>query len=235
MATAGRSRLWRGVWLLVTLALLAVGTTCLAIGIRQAPAVSAPPQVVNRGTPPSVNSATVHGPRLARAVPFRLTIPRIHVSSTLARLGLSPNGTVQVPADPAQAGWYQPGPSPGQSGSAVILGHVDSIHGPAVFYLLSLLKQGDAVSVQLVDGSIAHFTVTAVATYLNADFPSRRVYGPHGFSGLQLVTCGDGFNEQTQEYLGNVVVYSKLRSITPAPRDTAPWGAARPSESSAVA
>lgn len=146
-------------------------------------------------------------------MPVRLTIPRIKVSSVIESLGLNADGTVQVPRKPQDAGWYRGGPSPGEPGSAVILGHVDSDQGPGVFYLLSALRPGDTMRVQLADHRTAHFVVTAVATYLNADFPDREVYGPHGYQGLQLVTCGDGFDSRTQEYLGNVVVYTKLTTI----------------------
>ena len=122
-----------------------------------------------------------------------------------------------MPTDFQQPGWFRPGPSPGQMGSAVILGHVDSYRGPAVFFELRALQAGDPVDVALADGVVVHFVVDSVAMYPKAQFPAEQVYGSHGYSALQLVTCGGTFDSQTGSYLSNVVVYTSLASISPAP------------------
>jgi sortase (surface protein transpeptidase) len=150
----------------------------------------------------------------ARSIPVSLSIPAIRLSTSLLDLGLNPNQTVQVPDDFTQAGWYEYGPSPGQRGSAIILGHVDSYQGPAVFYKLRDLKPGDRVDVTLADRVITHFEVRQIAEYSKAQFPTQLVYGSHGYSGLQLVTCGGIFDSQTGHYLSNVVVYTSLVSAT---------------------
>ena len=106
--------------------------------------------------------------------------------------------------------------APGQKGSAVILGHVDSYQGPAVFFQLRSLQAGDRVDVTLADGVVAHFAVDSVAMYQKEDFPAQEVYGSHGYPALQLVTCGGTFDTQTRHYLSNVVVYTTLVSTTPA-------------------
>lgn len=215
----GRGWLGRGACLTAAGILLATGLGCLlASSTRDSAPRAADAGSVSVGTPPTSHVKSASGLATARSVPVRITIPRIHVSSSLGRLGLNADGTVQVPSAPGQPGWYRLGPTPGEPGSAVILGHVDSVQGPAVFYQLSALRPGDTLAVQLADGRAAHFRVTAIATYLNADFPAKEVYGSHGYSGLQLVTCGDGFDTSTQEYLGNVVVYTRLTSTTPAPK-----------------
>jgi sortase (surface protein transpeptidase) len=146
----------------------------------------------------------------ARSVPVALTIPAIGVHVSLSQLGLNPDGTVQVPTNFHEPGWYRFGPSPGQLGSAVILGHVDSYQGLAVFFELRSLRPGDHVDVTLADGVITHFVVRQIAMYLKASFPAGSVYGSHGYSGLQLVTCGGVFDSQTRSYLSNVVVYTNL-------------------------
>lgn len=158
---------------------------------------------------------------LDRSAPTTLNIPAIGVSVSLSALGLNADGTVQVPTDFQQPGWYKLGPSPGQMGSAVILGHVDSYRGPAVFFQLRSLKAGDPVDVTLADGATAHFVVRTVAMYLKTQFPAQQVYGPHGDSELQLVTCGGAFDSHTGSYLSNIVVYSTLASTTPATTQTA--------------
>ena len=152
----------------------------------------------------------------ARSVPVSLRIPSIGVSVSLSKLGLNADGTAQVPTRYAEPGWFKLGPAPGQVGSAVILGHVDDKKGPAVFYKLPTLKAGDKVDVSLADGAVAHFAVKTVEKFLKAQFPAQKVYGSHGDSALQLVTCGGKFDTATGHYESNVVAFTTLVSTTPA-------------------
>jgi len=159
--------------------------------------------------------APAHNVRLAaRSQPLTLSIPAIELKVPLSELGLNHNHTVQVPTSFAEPGWYRLGPSPGQLGSAVILGHVDSYTGPAVFFRLRMLRPGDHVNVTLADGVITHFVVRQVAMYPKTQFPTVTVYGSHGYSALQLVTCGGVFDTQTRHYLSNIVVYTSLVSTS---------------------
>jgi hypothetical protein len=146
----------------------------------------------------------------ARSAPVALRIPAIGVSVGVSELGLNPDRTVQVPTDFQKPGWFRLGPSPGQVGSSVILGHVDSYKGPAVFFRLRSLRVGDRVEVSLADGVVAHFVVRKVAMYPKEQFPARQVYGSHGYSALQLVTCGGKFDARARSYRSNVVVYTSL-------------------------
>ena len=146
----------------------------------------------------------------SKVLPESLTIPAIQVSSDVIRLGLNKDQTVEVPKDPAMVGWYTRGPAPGQPGSSVMLGHVDSKHGPAVFYRLRNLEATDRVAVRLSDGSVAHFEVTRVVTYANEDFPAQKVYaGKPSRPVLNLVTCGGEYDRAAGGYQSNVVVYTK--------------------------
>jgi hypothetical protein len=95
----------------------------------------------------------------------------------------------------------------------VILGHVDSYKGPAVFFKLRSLVAGDLVDVSLADGVSAQFKVTSVAQYLKTSFPAQLVYAGQGQSTLQLVTCGGTFDSQTGHYLSNIVVYTSLVAL----------------------
>ncbi len=151
-----------------------------------------------------------------RSTPVNLRVPAIALDVSLSTLGLNLNGTVQVPTDIQQPGWYRLGPSPGQDGSAVILGHVDSYQGPATFFMLRTLLPGEPVYVTLADGVAAQFKVTSVVQYLKTGFPDQLVYAGHGSSSLQLVTCGGTFDTHTGHYLSNVVVYTSLVALTPS-------------------
>jgi len=145
-----------------------------------------------------------------------LSIPAIDLVVSVSALGLNPDRTVEVPTDFQEPGWFELGPSPGQLGSAVILGHVDSYEGPAVFFRLRSLQTGDEIEVSLADGSVVRFAVTTVATYPKEEFPASQVYASQGYSALQLVTCGGAFDSDARSYLSNVVVYTSLVAITPA-------------------
>ena len=162
-------------------------------GPPPAGAVAAPPR--------PIGPATV-------ARPVSLSIPVIGVHTRLIRLGLTAQGTLQVPASTAVAGWYTGGPRPGQVGSAVIAGHIDSYLGPGVFFRLRLLRPGDRVYVRQAGGTLAVFRVYAEHSYPKDHFPTQRVYGPAPDPELRLITCGGTFNPATRSYLNNVVVYA---------------------------
>jgi LPXTG-site transpeptidase (sortase) family protein len=189
--------------------LIVAAATALTLGIRGNQRSLGGP-LVTGGEPHGVPGVQP----TARSVPVALSIPAIGVNVPLSELGLNPDHTVQVPTNFAEPGWYEYGPSPGQLGSSVILGHVDSYQGPAVFFNLKSLRPGDRVYVTLANRVVTQFTVRQVAMYSKTNFPTLEVYGPHGYSALQLVTCGGVFDTQTGHYLSNVVVYTSLVSAS---------------------
>lgn len=140
------------------------------------------------------------------ARPTRLTIGAIGVATPLISLGLNADETVEVPKDPDRAGWYRLGPAPGAPGSAVILGHVDSAEGPAVFARLRTLTPGTRIVVEHADGTRSRFAVRSITTYANEDFPAARVYRNRGARTLTLVTCGGAYDAAKGGYQANVVV-----------------------------
>ena len=147
----------------------------------------------------------------ARAIPLRLEIPAINLDATfVSPLDLLPDQTIAVPDSYTQVGWYRGGSTPGENGPAVILGHVDSIHGPAVFYALGQLREGDEIRVSRADGTIATFSVTKLKRYPQVNFPTLEVYGPTDSPTLRLVTCTGTFDRGVQKYSHNLVVYATL-------------------------
>ena len=146
------------------------------------------------------------------ALPVRLQIPAIAVSTPLVRLGRLPDGSIEVPHDWNTAGWYDKGPRPGQPGPAVILGHVDSKTGPAVFFRLRALRPRDVVRVGLADGRILVFRVQRVERYPKDKFPTEAVYLPTLNRELRLITCGGEFDYAAGSYRDNIVVYATLAS-----------------------
>jgi len=144
------------------------------------------------------------------ALPVRLQIPAIAVSTPLVRLGRLPDGSIEVPHDWNTAGWYDRGPRPGQPGPAVILGHVDSKTGPAVFFRLRALRPRDVVRVGLADGRTLVFRVQRVERYPKDKFPTEAVYLPTLNRELRLITCGGEFDYAAGSYRDNIVVYATL-------------------------
>jgi hypothetical protein len=141
--------------------------------------------------------------------PASLAIPSIGVTTPLERLDLRADGTLEPPASFGRAGWFAAGPAPGQRGPAVIVGHVDSRYGAAVFYRLGDLQPGDIAEVVREDGSSVRFGVTDVVTYAKDAFPTDAVFGPVAGAALRLINCTGVFDETTGHYQSNLVVFAE--------------------------
>ena len=160
------------------------------------------------------------GPILSASTPVSLDVPRIGIRhASLVQLGQAKDGSIQVPPVGANspAGWFRNSPAPGQLGSSVILGHVDSATaGPAIFYRLGTLRAGDMAMVTRADHTVAVFRVDSVEKYAKASFPTLQVFGDTDHAALRLITCGGTFNPSKQSYEDNIVVYAHLASSHPA-------------------
>jgi sortase (surface protein transpeptidase) len=151
-----------------------------------------------------------HTVRKQMPTPSRIVIPAIRVSAPLIPLGLNRDRTIQVPQSFSVAGWFRPGPEPGEQGAAVILGHVDSRSGPGVFFHVSALRRGDMIRVVLRSQKALQFVVTGGQEVPKARFPTKLVYGRTPVPTLRLITCGGRFNPATGHYLDNFIVFARL-------------------------
>ena len=194
----------------VGLVVIAAGAAGLLLTRHTTPAMR--PVAAGVGALPAPTGPIVAPPQSAApgpvAAPVSLTIPLIGVTTKLITLGLASDGSLQVPPTTSVAGWYTGSPRPGSIGSAVIVGHIDSVNGPGVFYRLSELRKGDQVYVRRADGTLVKFLVTTVQQYLKDPFPTQAVYGPTPDAELRLITCGGAFDSATGHYLSNIVVYA---------------------------
>jgi Sortase domain len=215
----GTGRRRRSRWRLISVGLALIAAGSLVLGFVGHQVDLSGPAGSRFALPSASGSANptsgVAVPEDVRSAPVALQIRAIGIAVSVSALGLNSDGTVQVPSDFQKPGWFQPGPSPGQLGSAVILGHVDSKQGPAIFFRLRSLLAGDIVEVTLADGTIDRFVVRAVVSYPKAQFPDRQVYASHGDRALQLITCGGVFDTSTRSYLSNVVVFTTLVPSAP--------------------
>jgi hypothetical protein len=151
------------------------------------------------------------GPILTQSHPVGIDIPSLGVhTKNFVDLGQAANGSLEVPTDYSAVGWYTEGASPGALGPAVLVGHVDSHKGPAVFYRLGALKQGAKVTVTRRDGSAATFKVDGIRRFSKDHFPTNLIYGATDRAELRLITCGGSFDPKTGHYLDNVIAFAHL-------------------------
>ena len=132
----------------------------------------------------------------APTTPERLKIATIGLDARIESLGLTPEGNIDVPRDAGDAGWYELGPRPGSPGDAVIVGHLDSQAGPAVFWRLARVCPGDRVVVVYGDGVQVDFRVQRLASY-DVGRPPPDLSSPHGPARLTLITCSGSWNGST--------------------------------------
>lgn len=147
---------------------------------------------------------------LPAATPLHINIPGIAVDAEIMQVNRLPDGSLEVPNNGGQVGYYGQGPTPGELGPAVLVGHVDTYTGPAVFARLQELQPGDMVSVSRKDGTVARFRITRVQSFDQNNFPTDAVYGNIDHAGLRLITCGGSFNLLSQRYSHNTVVFAML-------------------------
>jgi hypothetical protein len=163
---------------------------------------------------PAAPTSTASGAPTAVAVPasppVRLRIPAIGVDSELMELGLQDDGTLEVPPSGFPAGWFTGAPMPGETGPAVMAGHVDWDGSPGVFNELRSLGMGDEITVARADGTAVVFAVVSVEQFPKEVFPTEAVYGDLDHPGLRLITCGGSFDRSERSYEDNIVVFADL-------------------------
>ncbi|MEV6314357.1 class F sortase [Streptomyces sp. NPDC051776] len=210
----------RSPWGLIILALL-IGVALIRNGVAQE---SGPPQPTSES---AADTRTASSPAPARSapkkpvpealgtsLPSRVAIPAIRVDAPLMQVGLDPEGWVASPpaTEKNLAGWYKDSVTPGENGTAVIVGHVDNKAGPVVFYNLGALKKGHTVEVNRQDGRTAVFEIYGIEVFDKQQFPAGRVYGDTGRPELRVITCGGGFSK-AKGYAGNVVVFARMTHV----------------------
>jgi LPXTG-site transpeptidase (sortase) family protein len=148
--------------------------------------------------------------QIRSALPVRLLIPKINVDAAIEYVGLTSRGAMAVPAGPADVGWFDLGPRPGEDGSAVIDGHEGWKDGiRAVFDDLYKLRVGDKVYIEDEQNVTTTFVVSRIQTYeQNGDASS--VFGSSdGKSYLNLITCEGTWNTAQKNYSNRLVVFTE--------------------------
>ena len=139
-----------------------------------------------------------------------IRIPSIQVEAPIIGLGLRDDGSIEVPENTDETGWWSDGPEPGEIGPAVILGHVDSYIGPAVFFRLPELNAGDQIHIDREDGTTVTYVVQLSERHHKDAFPTEAVYGATADPELRLITCGGAFDSNARSYIDNFIVFAAL-------------------------
>jgi hypothetical protein len=183
--------------------LLLVGVFATAIGLGQAvgfPAFSLP--FIGQPDEPA---------GLEPSQPSRISIPTLGVRADVVEVGRADDGSIGIPVeDPVgTAGWYGLGPTPGEPGTAVIVGHVDTASRPAVFQRLGELRPGKLIEVVRRDRRVVTFTVESVERFPKTSFPADRIFDGTDGVRLALVTCGGPWVGGDMGYADNVIVFAR--------------------------
>lgn len=152
------------------------------------------------------------GNKITVGMPTRLQIPKIGVDASIESVGLDNEDKMDVPKNPWDVAWYNLGAKPGETGNAVIDGHLDTQTSTAVFWNLGNVIPGDTMTVTDDKGNSFTFTVTAKQTYPYDQLPMNDIFGSSSKARLNLITCGGLFDRQARNYSNRVVVFSELKS-----------------------
>ena len=162
---------------------------------------------------PIATAAAPAGLGSSFAEPSRLIIPSIGVDAHVQSVGLywDGDGTMSIPTNFTDVGWYNGGPLPGALGSAVIDGHYDGKNvKEAVFYNLGKLTPGDLVEVVDNDGTTLKFQVVSVKLYDYNATTTEIFSSDTSHSRLNLITCGGSWDKAQGLYSKRVVVFTEL-------------------------
>ncbi len=142
--------------------------------------------------------------------PVRLVIPKINLDTKVDEVGITRKGNMATPSNFFDVGWYKYGTVPGNTGSAIIAGHVDDGFAlPAVFFYLKNLRKGDDIYLTTKDGSVLHFVVAKSDVYdFNAD--ASGVFSDKSGKLLKLITCTGTWLEEFRTHNQRLVVTAEL-------------------------
>ena len=204
-----RSRRARGLLGLLASAALAAGAVAVwAAWSVPTPVRLAPP--ASRRAPATPDpAATAAGNSVVTGAtaspPVAVAIPALGVRARIVPEGLGPGGALDIPP-PAQVGWYDQGPAPGQDGTTVLAGHIDD-HGVAgAFLRLFDLQAGATVRVTTASGRVAAYTVTQRRILPQDDLAGSGLLSPQGAPELVMISCGGDYDGATHLYLDNIVI-----------------------------
>lgn len=218
MGRGAPSRTWRRA--IPTIAAV-VGMACLAactpVGTGGALSASSPSVAEERPSPaptstlrPEVRSGVLPTSQPVLA-PQRLRIPALGVDMPVVDVGVEATGQMELPVDPAIAGWYRYGPdADSTAGNIMLAAHVDAVDYPiGPLAQLRSLTAGETIEVQAADGSSRPYVVESLTFYEKSALPTADLFAREGAQGLVIITCGGPFDSSTGHYRDNVVAIAR--------------------------
>lgn len=131
----------------------------------------------------------------------RLVIPKIGVNAEFSVKTVGTDGQMPNPNGPEDVAYYDfsqwdgLGGLPDKGGNVVLAGHVDYInYGPAVFWRLSELEQGDLVEIQMSDGTTATYKIEFNKTVDSSAADWTPIVEATADESVTLITCAGDFN-----------------------------------------
>lgn len=148
--------------------------------------------------------------------PVRLKIPKLGIDAGFQYNGLKSDGTMEIPTNIIDVGWFTGSPRPGEKGNSIITGHVAQIRGgvlikPGVFSRLNELKAGDKLYVENGKGESIVFVVRESRNYDPAADATDVFESTDGGVHLNLITCEGTWSSDKLSYSQRLVVFTDLR------------------------
>lgn len=141
-------------------------------------------------------------------LPSRLKIPKLKIDTHVIYVGLTKDGNMSVPTNVIDAGWYKYGALPGNTGTAVLAGHLDGLRGePGVFSNLGKLAPGDTIQVTETNGLDVSFTVRETKRFAQTEQPAE-VFKSTSGSHLNLITCIGNWDKTEHRFAERLVVFA---------------------------
>ncbi|MDO8571133.1 MAG: class F sortase [bacterium] len=145
------------------------------------------------------------------AIPLRIEIPSIAINAPIEQVTVMADGSMGTPKRPFNTAWYALGPRPGETGSAVIAGHVDWVNGAtAVFENLHKVKPGDKIIIQDDKGTPIFFVVRKSKMYTATANAVDVFSSSDGGAHLNIITCYGTWDKSTKQYSERLVVFADL-------------------------
>ena len=145
----------------------------------------------------------------------RLIIPAISVDAPVTPNAVDRDGQMPSPDGPQDVIWYDfsalpgLGGRPGAGGNTILAGHVDYHgYGPAVFWDLRNVKQGDEITVRLRDGSEYKYTARSNRIVDPAAASFNEIVASTTEESLTVITCAGDFDPATRNYDMRRVVWA---------------------------
>lgn len=130
----------------------------------------------------------------------KLVIPKIGIDAPFSVKQVGTDGQMPNPNGPEDVAYYDFSQWPGlgglpdKGGNVVLAGHVDYIrYGPAVFWRLHELEVGDAIEIQMADGTTATYKVEFNKQLDASAADWTPIVEATADESITLITCGGEF------------------------------------------